>query len=86
MGFCYGYCIIVSKIDQINTPLSLMEFKVFRVFFILCFCIGIAQAQPITAKSWVISDSQGQILEKSNADEYAEHAEKESVAKNVFLI
>ena len=69
MGFCYGYCIIVSKIDQINTPLSLMEFKVFRVFFILCFCIGIAQAQPITAKSWVISDSQGQILEKSNADE-----------------
>ena len=42
-----------------------MEFKVFRVFFILCFCIGIAQSQPITAKAWVVSESDGTIVRKS---------------------
>jgi serine-type D-Ala-D-Ala endopeptidase (penicillin-binding protein 7) len=45
-----------------------------KVFSLLClftlFCyVGIIQAQPITAKSWVVSNAEGQILEKANADE-----------------
>ena len=45
-----------------------------KVFSILClftlFCyVGIIQAQPITAKSWVVSNAEGQILEQANANE-----------------
>jgi D-alanyl-D-alanine carboxypeptidase len=67
MGFCYGYSIIVSKIDQINTPLSLMEFKVKKRKMIFNNTNPIIHKEPfeISKTGWIRA-SGGCIVSKIN--------------------